>query len=380
MRIALNAQLLSSTPGYRSGGINRVIFELLAHLGKVPSRSRYVVFAPESGENRRLLAASNVEPSLTRLPTHRPAVRIGWEQTLLPVELTRRRIDLLHSLAFVSPLLWRGPSVVTVYDLSFLQFPEVFNRPNRVYLSTMTPPSLRRADRVITISEFVRQDVIRRCGVDPDRVIAIPLAADARFHPADAESLARFRKERGLPSRFILYMGTLQPRKNVETLVRAYAELRREGPLEHALVLAGGKGWQYESIFALVRQLGLENEVHFPGFVPDEEQALWYTAADIFAFPSLYEGFGLPPLEAMACGTPVVASTSSSLPEVVGDAGALVEPTDVGGLSATLRHLLDDESRRVRMRKGGLARAASFSWRRMAEETIQVYDQVLRHR
>jgi glycosyltransferase involved in cell wall biosynthesis len=244
----------------------------------------------------------------------------------------------------------------------------------------MTPPSLRRADRVITISEFVRQEVIRLCGVDPDRVTAIPLAADARFRPAEPEAVARFRRERELPARFILYMGTLQPRKNIETLVRAYVQLRQDGHLEQALVLAGGRGWQYESIFALVRQLGLESQVHFPGFVPDEEQALWYTAADIFAFPSLYEGFGLPPLEAMACGTPVVASTSSSLPEVVGDAGVLVEPTDVGGLATTLRHLLDDEGRRVRMRKAGLVRAASFSWRRMAEETVQVYDEVLRRR
>jgi glycosyltransferase involved in cell wall biosynthesis len=380
MKIALNAQLLSRAPSYRSAGINRVIYELLAHLTTVPSRSRYVVYAPESAENRELLASPNVEPRLTRLPTYRPAMRIGWEQTLLPVELRRRRVDLLHSLAFVSPFLWRGPTVVTVYDLSFLRFPEVFNRANRVYLSTMTPPSLRRADRVITISEFVRQEVIRLCGVDPDRVTAIPLAADARFRPAEPEAVARFRRERELPARFILYMGTLQPRKNIETLVRAYAQLRQDGHLEQALVLAGGRGWQYESIFALVRQLGLESQVHFPGFVPDEEQALWYTAADIFAFPSLYEGFGLPPLEAMACGTPVVASTSSSLPEVVGDAGVLVEPTDVGGLATTLRHLLDDEGRRVRMRKAGLVRAASFSWRRMAEETVQVYDEVLRRR
>ena len=380
MRVALNAQLLSTRPTYRSAGISRVIYELIAHLPVEPGRPRYVVFAPDSEDNRRLLDRRRLDRRLTRLPTERPAVRIAWEQLALPVELARGRAALLHALGFVSPFAWRGPTVVTAYDLSFLRFPELFNRGNRLYLGRFAPPSLRRADRVIAISEHTRQDVIHLCGVAPERVTTVHLAADERFRPADPGAVARFRARPEVPDRYILYMGTLEPRKNVSTLVRAYAELRRSGIVDCALVVAGARGWQFEPIFALVRHLGLEGHVLFPGFVKAEDQALWYTAADIFAYPSLYEGFGLPLLEAMACGTPVVASNSSSLPEVVGGTGLLVEPTDVGGLASALRDLLENDSLRGRLRESGLARARTFSWRKMAEETACVYDEVLRAR
>jgi glycosyltransferase involved in cell wall biosynthesis len=296
---------------------------------------------------------------------------------VLPIELPRARADLLHALGFVSPFGWRGPTVVTVYDLSFLRFPEVFNRANRLYLGTFTPPSLRRADRVITISESARQDVIELCGVPPERVTPILLAADERFKPAAPAEVRAFRARHNLPERFVLYLGTLEPRKNVETLVRAYALLREQGSDDHVLVLAGPRGWQYEPIFDLVKSLGLSDSVMLPGFVPAEEQALWYSSATVFAFPSRYEGFGLPLLEAMACGAPVVSSSASSLPEVVGDAGLLVDPMDVAGLSAALRELLEDEDRRQALAAAGRARASEFSWRRMASETVQVYREVL---
>jgi glycosyltransferase involved in cell wall biosynthesis len=306
----------------------------------------------------------------------RPPVRIAWEQSVLPLELLRERADLLHALGFVSPFAWRGRTVVTVYDLSFLRFPETFNRGNRVYLSTFTPPSLRRADRVITISEDARRDVIELCGVAPERVTPILLAADERFRPAPTPEVEAFRARHGLPERFVLYLGTLQPRKNVETLVRAYALLRERGSDDHVLVLAGPRGWQYEPIYELVHQLGLSASVKLPGFVPDDQQALWYSSAAVFAFPSRYEGFGLPLLEAMACGAPVVSSSASSLPEVVGDAGLLVDPADVEGWTSALCQLLEDEPRRRELSAAGQARARRFSWRRLALETVQVYREV----
>jgi glycosyltransferase involved in cell wall biosynthesis len=377
VRIALNAQLLSSSAGYRAAGISRVIHHLLAEVPRVPGDEQYLVYAPSSEANRHLLAAARVRSRLTRLPVERPPVRIGWEQTVLPLELLRERADLLHALGFVSPFAWRGRTVVTVYDLSFLRFPEVYNRPNRFYLGTFTPPSLRRADRVITISEDARRDVIELCGVAPERVTPILLAADDRFRPAPSAEIAAFRARHNLPERIVLYLGTLQPRKNIETLVRAYARLREQGSDDHVLVLAGPRGWQYEPIFDLIRQLGVEPYVQLPGFVPDEEQALWYSSATVFAFPSRYEGFGLPLLEAMACGAPVVSSSASSLPEVVGDAGLLVDPSDVEGWCQALRQLLEDEPRRQALATAGQVRAQSFSWRRMAQETVQVYREVL---
>ena len=377
MRVALNAQLLSSAASYRAAGINRVLQHLLAELPAVPGDERYLVYAPFSEANRRLLARPRVRTRLTRLPVDRPPVRIAWEQTVLPVELVREGADLLHALGFVSPVAWRGKSVVTVYDLSFLRFPEVYNRANRMYLSTFTPPSLRRADRVITISEDARRDVVELCGVAPERVTSILLAADERFRPAPPEAVAAFRRRQGLAERFVLYQGTLQPRKNVETLVRAYALLRSQGSDDHQLVLAGPRGWQYEPIFELTQRLGLEDSVRFPGFVPDDDLPLWYSSAAVFAFPSRYEGFGLPLLEAMACGAPVVSSNASSLPEVVGDAGLMVDPSDVEGLCSALRQILEDEPLRQALSVTGRARARTFSWRRVAAETVQVYREVL---
>ena len=378
MRVALNAQLLSTTPTYRSAGINRVIYELLANLRDATGRDdRYLVYAPRSAENARFLRSAGLPARLTSLPTERPAVRIAWEQAALPLDLAGARIDLLHALGYVAPFGWRGRTVVTVYDLSFLRYPELFNRGNRYYLRTFTPPSVRRADHVITISEHTRRDVIELCGVAPERVTSIHLAADARFTPAEPAEVARFRASKGLPERFILYMGTLEPRKNVGLLVRAFAELRRTGLTDCELVLAGGKGWQYQPVLDLINELRIGDVVHLPGYVPDDEQALWYSSAVVFAFPSVYEGFGLPVLEAMACGTPVVASRSSSLPEVVGEAGALVSPTDPHELGAQLRELLESEGRRAMMREAGLARARTFSWRRMAAETVGVYREVV---
>ncbi len=337
MKVALNAQLLSASASYRSAGISRAIYHLLAELPNVAGDEHLHVYAPDAPANRQLLGAPHLTAHLNGLPMDRPAVRIAWEQVALPVELLRSRTDLLHALGFVSPFAWRGPTIVTTYDLSFMRFPHLFNRGNRFYLRTFCPPSLRRADRVITISEHARRDVIELCGVRPER----------------------------------------EPRKNVELLVRAYASLRQQGSVDHVLVLAGARGWQYDPIFELVRELGLETFVRFAGFVQDDEQALWYSSATVFAFPSLYEGFGLPLLEAMACGTPVVASRASSLPEVVGDAGLLVDPSSSDELSAALRQILEDDDQRAALAAAGLARAQTFSWRRTAAETIQVYRDVL---
>jgi glycosyltransferase involved in cell wall biosynthesis len=377
VKVALNAQLLSAAASYRSAGIRRAIYHLLAELPSLAGDDQLHVYAPDAPANRRLLRVPGVTAHLNVLPMDRPAVRIAWEQAILPIELVHARADLLHALGFVSPFAWRGPTIVTTYDLSFMRFPHLFNRGNRMYLRNFCPPSLRRADRVITISEHARQDVIELCGVRPERVTAILLAADERFTPASSDAVAAFRAHHNLPERFVLYLGTLEPRKNVALLVRAYATLRQQGSVDHLLVLAGARGWQYDPIFELVRELGLEPYVRFPGFVQDEEQALWYSSATVFAFPSLYEGFGLPLLEAMACGTPVVASRASSLPEVVGDAGMLVDPESSDELSAALRRILDDASYHARLASAGLARAQTFSWRKTAAETIQVYRDVL---
>jgi glycosyltransferase involved in cell wall biosynthesis len=267
--------------------------------------------------------------------------------------------------------------VITVHDLSFLRYPERFRPANRLYLSTMTRLSCRRARRVIAVSQATADEIVRLLGVSAAHIDVIPHGVEHdRFQPVPAAELHGFRHEKDLPERFILYLGTLEPRKNILTLLEAYGRTQafREAV---PLVIAGGKGWYYEEIFERVEQLGLTDAVRFPGFVPDAEIPLWYNAATVFVYPSIYEGFGLPLLEAMACGTPVIGSTASSIPEVVQGAGLLVAPDDVDQLSDSLDRVVQDRNLRADLSERGRARSASFTWQATAVATAASYRRAL---
>lgn len=374
MRIALNAQKLSFAQGYQAGGISRYCYHLVAELRRLSSEHELEVYASRQPQDSALEPTERFRIVPTGAVTERPPVRVLWEQLVLP--LCARRCDILHGLAFTLPLAWSGRSVVTIFDLSFLRFPEHFNPANRLYLDLSTRLAVRRADRVLAISEHGRREVIELLGARPDHVTTTYCAADERFRSLPRSEVEAFRQRRGLPDRFILYLGTLEPRKNVVTLLRAYARLRSEWPQAPNLVVAGPPGWLYRSVFETVAALGLAESVRFPGFIKADEQSLWYNAAAVFAYPSLYEGFGLPPLEAMACGTPVVVSNAASLPEVVGEAGLLVAPLDEQALSESLRRALEDSELAARLREAGPAQASRFSWRRMARETLRCYEEV----
>ncbi len=371
MHIGLNAQLLSLSGDYRAAGISWYIYNLLAHL---PSQGhRYTAFV---GEPQVRGMWPHLDLRLSRLPTERPSVRILWEQILLPWHLLKEGIDLLHSLAFVLPLWSPRPGVVTIYDLSFVLCPEGLNPWRRLYLRALTPLSARRAKMVIVLAESTKEDLARIWGISREKIRVIPCGVDPTFRPrAHGQALSDFRRHRGLPERFILFVGTLEPRKNVTALVEAYAQLKGEVP--HSLVLVGAKGWRGEEVLAQIERSGLSDKVLFVGYVEPKELPLWYNAADLFVFPSLYEGFGLPPLEAMACGTPVIASYTSSLPEVVGEAGVLVDPHSLEGMAQAMRKVLGDGELREEMRRKGLERAKGFSWPRVARETVLVYQEAM---
>ncbi|MBI4492450.1 MAG: glycosyltransferase family 4 protein [Chloroflexi bacterium] len=377
MYIAINAQLLSFAATYRSGGISRYIYHLLANLARVQTPHRLAAFVPDLPAALEGWQNGRLQLYATGGLSRRPAGRILWEQLAQPALLRRSGVDLLHSTAYVSPLLWRGPSVLTVCDLSFIRYPEVFNRANRAYLGLLTRLSARRASRVLTISEHTRQDVVRLLGVPPERVATTYCGVDESFRPLDPDQVAAYRAQRGLPARYVLYLGTLEPRKNVLTLLRAFARLRSSKAIPHTLVLAGAPGWQYQGLYERVSALGIESDVRFLGFVPSAEQTLCYNAADLFVYPSLYEGFGLPVLEAMACGLPVVSSNAASLPEVVGRAGLQVAPLDAAALAEAMGQVLSDANLHNTLRRAGLDQARRFSWSSMAVQTLQVYDQAL---
>ncbi len=381
MRIALNAQLLSQAAGYRSGGINRVIYGLLGELARDPRGHQYDVFVSElpprpervDGAARGL---DNVRFLLTGAHLQRPSLRIAWEQSVLPMELARLRPDLVHGLAYALPLGWPGPAVVTIFDLSFLRFPETLRRGSRLYLATATRLSARRARRIVTISRAIRADIVRLLNVDPAKVEVAYPAVDERYRPAPRAELDAFRQARQLPDDFVFSLGTLEPRKNMVGLLEAYAGLPRPRP---PLYLAGGEGWAYTPIFTRIRELRLERDVRLVGFVPESELPLWYNAARLFAYPSLYEGFGLPVLEAMACGTPVITSNVASLPEVGGQAALLVAPDDRSALTNALQRVLDDADLRRAMSAAGRVQASQFRWEAMVDRTVSAYNRAATH-
>ncbi|MDI3339562.1 MAG: glycosyltransferase family 1 protein [Sphaerobacter sp.] len=372
MRVGILGHLLTFAPGYRQAGVSRYIEFLLRALPSAAPDIQPVVFSGPQADGGVAELPRNVQWRRSRLPTGRPEVRILWEQLAGPVALRRAGVDLVHGPVNVLPLADGLPGVVTVHDLAFRVYPEQYPRAKQRYLDLLTGASIRRAARVITVSESTRRDVLRLYPVDPSRVVTVPNGVDPSMAPVtDPARLRAFREARGLPDEFLLFVGTLQPRKNLTGLLRAYAAVRDR--VAAPLVVAGGKGWMYEPIFAEVRALGIEGRVIFAGYADAAELPLWYSAATAFVYPSLYEGFGLPVLEAMACGTPVITSDTSSLPEVAGDAALLVDPRDVDALAAGIERIMGDAPLRATLRARGLARARAFSWERTARETAAVY-------
>ncbi|HEY0757448.1 MAG TPA: glycosyltransferase family 1 protein [Ktedonobacteraceae bacterium] len=381
MRIGINAQLLSFSQNYRNGGISRYIRYLLTELASNPGEHEYTIFV--NGPD--IAAQLGVHhPRMTFVPADwpetKPSARVAWEQWTLPALLRQRDIHVLHSPANVLPeFLPRGcRSVVTLHDLAFLRMPEVLTRSKRIYHRILTTRSLRRASMIIAVSQSTSRDLTELLGISPQRIATVYPCIDARFMQTitDAEVQA-FRQSQNLEDGFLLYMGTLEPRKNIPALLDAYARLRQTMGTRAKLVLAGGKGWLYNAIFTRVQELGLEAEVVFPGYVSDAEQPLWYHAAAAFVYPSLYEGFGLPVAEALACGTPVITSTISSLPEAGAGIALTVDPHDVEALSAALHTALTDGAWQEKCRILAPTVVERFAASAMVKQTIAVYEQAV---
>ena len=268
------------------------------------------------------------------------------------------------------------PTVLTVHDLIFRRYPAHHKPLNRWYLNPTLPLFCRRAGHIIAVSEQTKRDVIAAYGVPAKKISVIYEAADPRFRPQPAEDRSRCPARYDLPERYLLFVGTIEPRKNLGRLLAAFERLHAEG-LTDALVIVGKRGWLYDDFFARLEGSPAKQAVIFPGFVPDADLPAVYAGAQALAFPSEFEGFGLPVLEAMACGAPVVCSNTSSLPEVAGDAALLVDPLDVDALTDALRRVLNDPALAADLRARGLAQAARFSWARAAEETLAVYRRVI---
>ncbi len=391
MKVVVNAQLLHTGSSYRGAGVSSYSRNLLTALAAQNGEHELTAFLND--RNFRFpQAQQGLNLRYTRWPAAAPLPRIIWEQTALPLAARAERADLVHGLVNTLPLATNVPGVVTVHDLSFLRLPERFPRLKQLYLAALCRASVRKAQRVIAVSRQTAADVREHFGVDSRRVEVVYNGVGERFRPLPAQDVSDFRRRMGLPPKFLLYLGTLEPRKNLPHLLRAYAEWQANSAAgrDVALVLAGAKGWHYREIFEQAAELGLTESmagapfeqgrmVHFPGFVPEEELCLWYNAAAAFVYPSLFEGFGLPLLEAMASGTPVICSDAPSLQEVAADAALVVPAQDRPALQNAFERLFTEAGLAGELQERGIRQAGRFSWERAAAETIDVYESALHH-
>lgn len=369
MRIAIDCR--SVFPGM--GGIGKHAAELVKALARTGGRDTYLLLFTGRMEGRKLVE----NPSFAHLYFEAGMTDERWEQLHLPSVLAECEVDLYHSTCFALPVVrTTRVAIAAVHDVVFRARPELVEPRLRDYLDRWTEHSLEAADAVITVSKFSKAEMVRLYGVRPEKVHVIYNGVGLEFFQAgDAALAASVREKYKLPKRFILYLGALEAKKNIDRLLEAYVLLSRQRRMNDVhLVLAGGKGGQGYDVRAALRTAGLEERATLCGYVSDEHVVMLMQLAELFVYPSLYEGFGLPPLEAMACGVPTVVSDATSLPEVVGD-GALVSPAeDAGCLAEEMAKGLFDRGLRASLAKRGRARAREFTWERSARETAGVYE------
>ena len=372
MRIGINASKISDV----HTGVGRYTSNLCSTILKTGSKNDYYLYTPGRMGNA---IPTNIEGAHLEKPaasTRNNTLRILWEQMVLPIYSRKDRLDLFHYTDHALSLLFRKcPIIITVHDIAYLCLPNLLNTSRKIYKKNILHVSIHKADIIIADSYATKRDIIEYFGIREGKIRVIHLGVESRFRPIS--NVEGFRLKNNLPSKMILNVGTLEPRKNVVSLIKAFKKLREKGFKDYKLVIAGEKGWLYEEIFREVDHSDLKQEIFFLGVVGDEDLPLLYNCADIFVYPSLYEGFGLPPLESMACGIPVITSNTSSLPEVIGDAGIMINPTDVNSLCEAMHSVLTNKELWYHMSRKGLERAKLFSWDNTAKKILEIYEEAL---
>ncbi len=372
MRIGIDATALPEQPV----GAGNYIIQLVTAFAKMDLDFEFLVFA-QKGKRELFDFPTNENLRWEIVSDMSPMNRLFWEQTTFPGLVHRSDVDLLHSLHYTQPVRLGCPSVVTIHDMTFFLFPDLHTRAKRLFFPFAIRSSVRRADALVAISESTRQDSIRLLGVSPQKIFTTQLGITGEFREVkEKDLLINIREKYDLPDLFILFVGLVEPRKNIPFLIRAFKALVVEG-FKHKLVIAGRFGWMYQEVFNQIEELGLKDRVQFTGYLPQDDLPMVYNLASLFVYPTKYEGFGFPALEAMACGTPVITTAISSLPEIVGDAGILVPPGDEQALTGAMAEVLRDSTLSNQLRTRGLQRSEYFTWERTARETMKVYKQVL---
>ena len=354
-------------------GTENYSLNLIRHLLALENDHRYRLYFNRPPTAELFPMTADLELRVMPFPRLWTHVRLSWE-------MARQPPDVLFVPAHVLPLVHPRSSVVTVHDLGYLYYPGAHPLLDRLYLDLSTRYNARAASRVIAVSQATKDDLVEHCGIEPDKITVVYSGCDETMQPVEDEATIEKVKARyGIRGDYVLYVGTLQPRKNLGRLLEAYAMVRKQTKRGErpCLVIAGRKGWLYDQITQHVERLGLESEVILPGYVPQDDLPTLLSGARLFVFPSLYEGFGLPVLEAMACGTPVLCSNVSSLPEVAGRAALLIDPLDVASMAEAMNRLLQDEGLRARLVERGLRQVRQFSWDRCARQTLVLIEDTL---
>jgi glycosyltransferase involved in cell wall biosynthesis len=365
MRIGIDSRSVIG----KKAGFGQYTDNLLSQLSKIDKENHYTLFFSKNSEIK-YPSFDNKVIRLFRFPEL-------WEQLRLPIEAAAEKIDLLHCPTNPGPIFAPCKRVFTLHDVNYMRYPEFsYDKKTQWYWSLFSRAAAKAADLIITISSFSKKEIIELFNVPEEKVEVIYLAAGDNFRQIklgkESEKIDSLRKKYCLPGEFILFVGTVSPRKNLVTLLRAIAKLKKKG-IKEKLVIVGDSGWKTKELSIIINELNLNKEIIFAGYVSEEELLLFYNLASVFVFPSIYEGFGLPVLEAMKSGCPVVASNNSCLPEIAGKAGLLVDPLDSTAFAEAIEKVLTDSLLRKRMILLGKKRASEFSWKKTAEQTIKAY-------
>jgi len=361
-------------------GAGRFTKNILENLARLDQRNKYFLFVTEPSKANFQLGVDNFTQINCPFSPTSIISRILWEQLILPWQLLYYRIDLLFTPSVAIPFWTPGKTVTVIHDMiPFHKSVAKYSRMRSNYIRAATIKAIKKSDILIAVSETTKREMIQLCDAPEDRIFVCLEGADLKYQKITSQSVINEgRLKYKLPDKFILFVGTLEPGKNLPRLFEAFYQLKKENRIAQKLVIVGAYGWGRLRHYREVLQApqALKDEIIFTGYVPDEDLPLIYNAADLFVFPSLYEGFGLPPLEAMACGTPVITSNLSSLPEIVGEAGILINPYNTKDLADAIERVLKDDALKKAMIAKGLAQVKKFSWRRAAEVIYNSFNQV----
>jgi len=380
MRIGIN--ILFLIPG-KVGGSEIYLRNLLENLTMIDRENEYILFTNMENSGTFKISQDNFKEVLCPVrASFRPA-RVLWEQFILPFQIKKYRIEVLHSPGYTAPLLASCCSIVTIHDMNYFYYPEDFSKLTTFFLKLLVPLAARRSRKIITVSRNSKKDIVQILKIPESKICVIYEAGSSHLSvPIVIENKVREKlKERcGIDKKFILTVSVSHPHKNLHRLVEAYDILCKRYQIACQLLIVGIKGRAQSGLMNLVKELSLEKRVIFTGWVSNEDLLLLYSEAELFVFPSLFEGFGIPVLEAMAQGTPIVSSNAASLPEVVGDGALLVDPCNIDEIAEAMHRVLTDETLRVALIKRGFKRVSRFSWEKTARETLAVYKRVYKQK